>query len=507
MPILEVKEIVKHFGGVKALNGVSFDSEEGKITGLLGANGSGKSTLSKIVTGIYCADSGSIIYCGKKIAFHSPAESKRNGIAMVFQNLSLVSDLTVWQNISLGCEKKQGLFLDNETAKEKAKDILRNLSPDLDINRFVYQLSTSEMQIVEIAKALIDNPRLLILDEPTASLEKKQVELLFAYMKKLAAQKVSMVFTSHRMQEVMEICDRAFVFKNGCNVGFLDFEKDERSEERVVSMITGDSENGKNLTSIEEKSGTNENTPKEIFFEVQDLSFKNSLYHLNLGVAQGEILGIGGLSGQGQEELMLALAGNYKKIQSKKIRLGDKELSLKSPAIAVANGIFLVPGDRNKEGLFLAHSVFDNLVYPSFVFPRSPFLVRRGMLKHKNEGTIKDLSIVTESQDTIVSTLSGGNAQKIVLGKWMNFEVKLLLLSDPAKGVDIGAKEDMYRLIRRMAKEKKTCVILYASDAEELAKYCDRVLIMYEGRFVAELAGEDISESQIAATSMMGTKQ
>ncbi len=503
MFILEAKEIEKSFGGVKALNGVCFDSVKGKITGLLGANGSGKSTLSKIVTGVYRADKGSVFYDGQEISYRSPAESKKNGIAMVFQNLSLVSDLTVWQNISLGCEKRARLFLDNEAAKKRALDILEELSPGFDINKYVYQLSSGDMQIVEIAKALVDEPRLLILDEPTASLENKQAERLFKYMKKLAKQGVSMIFTSHRMQEVMDICDRVYVFKNGCNVGFLDFEKDERNTDTVVSMITGEKDKGNTVLKEKEKTACH----MKRRFEVSGLNYQKILRNIDFQVGEGEILGIGGLSGQGQEELMLALAGNYKKISAERILLNDKELRLQNPGEAVANGIFLVPGDRNREGLFLSHSVFDNLVYPSLAGRRGPWLVHKKALKRKNTKIIKELSVVTENQDTSVSTLSGGNAQKIVLGKWMNFPMKLLLLSDPAKGVDIGAKEDMYKLITQMAKEEGTSVILYASDADELARYCDRVLIMFEGKFVAELTDNEISEERIAEASMRGTEQ
>lgn len=503
MFILKVKNIEKNFGGVKALDGVCFDSVEGRITGLLGANGSGKSTLSKIITGVYRADRGSIFYCGQEIAYRSPAESKKNGIAMVFQNLSLVSDLTVWQNISLGCEKKKRMFLDNETARKRAQNILEELSPGFDINRYIYQLSSSEMQIVEIAKALIDEPKLLILDEPTASLENKQAERLFAYMKKLAKQGISMIFTSHRMQEVMNICDRVYVFKNGCNVGFLDFEKDERNTDIVVSMITGETNRGvREYQNSEKKTRSVKNR-----FSVSGLNYQSILHDINLHVDEGEVLGIGGLSGQGQEELMLALAGNYKKIVTAEIGLDGKKIQLQNPGQAVEQGIFLVPGDRNREGLFLSHSVFDNLVYPAFAKKKGPFFVNRKEFEKKNERIIRKLSVVTEDQDTSVSTLSGGNAQKIVLGKWMNFPMKLLLLSDPAKGVDIGAKEDMYRLIVQMAKENGTSVILYASDADELAKYCDRVLIMFEGKFVAELTGREISESRIAEASMRGAEQ
>ncbi|WP_066649865.1 sugar ABC transporter ATP-binding protein [Christensenella timonensis] len=500
MTVLEVKNIQKRFEGVVALDHVDFKCEAGRITGLLGANGSGKSTLSKIITGVYRADGGEIFYCGKKAAFSNPAESKKNGISMVFQNLSLVEDLTVWQNIALGCEKKKGLFLDNASAKEKAKALLDELSPGMDIDKYVYQLGPSEMQIVEIAKALIEEPKLLILDEPTASLEIEQVKRLFAYMRKLVKKDIALIFTSHRMKEVMEMCDTVSVFKNGRNVGSLDFEREERDSDAVVRMITGK----KKETQVCEKCPRI--LPEDKILEISDLNYTNRLKHISFNLKRGEILGIGGLSGQGQEELMLALAGNYPKPNVKEMRMDGEELKMKSPADAISKGIFLVPGDRNAEGLFLQHSVYDNFVYPKLAQKKHPLVIPEKKYREEGKETVKKLSVVAKDLNTRVATLSGGNAQKVVIGKWLTFDIKVLLLSDPAKGVDIGAKEDMYRFIQEMTQKDGASVVLYASDAEELIKYCDRVLIMFEGQFVAELCGDDIREDKIYAATMSGVK-
>ncbi len=356
------------------------------------------------------------------------------------------------------------------------------------------------MQIVEIAKALVDRPKLLILDEPTASLENDHVRRLFGYMRRLVEEGIAMIFTSHRMKEVMEICDMITVFKNGKNVGSMDFSTNERDEDAVVRMITGRTEG--------EKAGKAQKCerilPEDVMFEAEGLRYTGKLRDISLKVKKGEILGIGGLSGQGQEELMLALAGNYPKLKSGIFRLRGREIKLKKPSQAIENGIFLVPGDRNAEGLFLNHTVYENFVYPRLAKKTHKLLVPRKRYRQENEEIIEKLSIVTKDLDTRVRTLSGGNAQKIVIGKWLNFDINLLLLSDPAKGVDIGAKQDMYAFIREMTEKAGTSVVLYASDAEELAAYCDRVLIMFEGQVVAELCGGEVREDAIYDATMRG---
>lgn len=494
MALLEAKGIVKRFSGVLALDNVNFACEKGRITGLLGANGSGKSTLSKIITGVYHADKGEILYEGRPVRFANPKASKTGGISMIFQNLSLVEDLTVWQNIVLGCERRQGLYLDNKWAQKRSEDIMKQLWPKLDIYRMVYQLSPGEMQIVEIAKALICEPKLLIMDEPTAALEREQVQSLFAYMRRLARQDVGIIFTSHRMKEVMEICDNVIVFKNGRNVGGMDFVTDKRDEDAVVRLIAGDGERKKHQRLNRGASG-------EVMLTAEHIHLGRKLKDVSITLHKGEILGVGGLSGQGQEELMLALAGNYANLGGK-VTLMGKRIRLSRPSKAINHNIFLVPGDRNAEGLMLEHSVQENLDFPRLTRKgHSPFVSQRRNAKEDRK-IVDRLSIKTKALHSPVSTLSGGNAQKVVIGKWLNFPMNVLLLADPAKGVDVGAKHDMYALVRELSEKNGTSVILYASDTEELIEQCDRVLVMFEGRVVAELEGEHINEKEIYAATM-----
>ncbi|WP_369018144.1 sugar ABC transporter ATP-binding protein [Thermatribacter velox] len=496
MVILEAKGIKKYFGGVVALSNGNLKCRKGRITGLLGANGSGKSTLSKIIAGVYRADAGEIIYEGKAVHYRNPHEARQNGIALVFQNLSLVPDLTVWQNIVLGMEKNRGLFLENEEARALSRAILENLMPDLDIEKKVYQLSPSEMQVVEIAKAISSNPRLLILDEPTAALEQHEVKNLFEYMRKLANEGVAMIFTSHRLWEVMEICDDVTIFRNGEDVATIDFDKEEKDPDKIIGYITGETKKA----SVKVDHGTL-NGQVLLGAKIRPKSKNSVLKDIDLELRKGEILGIGGLAGQGQNELMYALAGSYPFVRCE-VRLEGRNFLLNKPGDAIQNGIVLVPGDRQREGLFLEHSVYENTVFPKFGLPDHPLFIPEKEYRTECEQIVDILSIKTPGLDAPVNTLSGGNQQKVVVGKWLSFDIKVLLLADPAKGVDVGAKRDLYEYIVKLAKDKGVGVILYASDNEELVEHCDRVLIMYEGEIVASLAGEEISDDAITAVSM-----
>lgn len=492
--ILEATGIKKCFGGVVALSNGNIRCKKGRITGLLGANGSGKSTISKVITGVYCADAGNIKFNGKTVSYRSPDEARKDGIAMVFQNLSLVRDLTVWQNIVLGAEKKAGLFLDNKMARSLSREIIDQLLPGLDINKMVCELGPGEMQIVEIAKAISAEPKLIIFDEPTAALEQAQVKSLFDYMHKLAEKGVSMIFTSHRLWEVMEVCDDVIIFRNGENVGYVDFEKDGKDLAKIIGYITGEVQRAK-------APRNNHTIGQEVVLDIKNMNYGKFLKDVSFELKKGEILGVGGLAGQGQQELLLALAGNYDRIRCIS-EINGRRIKLTKPVNAIRNGILLVPGDRQLEGLFLKHTVFNNIIFPRLGLKGQPLFIPRKKYRKECAGIIDALNIKTKNLEMPVNTLSGGNQQKVVVGKWLPFGAKVLLLADPAKGVDIGAKRDLYDYIINMVKEKEMSVILYASDNEELIEYCDRLMIMYEGQIVASLTGDDIKEDTIIAVSM-----
>ena len=492
--VLEATGIKKRFGGVVALSNGNLVCTQGRITGLLGANGSGKSTMSKIISGVYSADAGEIKYGGRSVRYRSPNEARQDRIAMVYQNLSLVGDLTIWQNIVLCKEEKKGLFLNDITAKDRAKEIVNQLLPGLDIRKMVHQLHPGEMQIVEIAKAISAAPRLLILDEPTAALEQAQVKSLFRYLRALVEREVAIIFTSHRLWEVMEICDDVTIFRNGENVGNIDFQKEGKDPERIIGLITGEVKKARITSERQTLFG-------ETLLSIRNLNYGNFLQNVNFELRKGEILGIGGLAGQGQHELMLALAGNYPGA-SCQAELNGRKIRLNKPASAIRNNLLLVPGDREQEGLFLNHSVFTNMIFPKLGLKRQPLFTPSKKYRMECAEVVEMLSIITYNLDMPVRTLSGGNQQKVVVGKWLPFQTNVLLLADPAKGVDVGAKRDLYEYILRQVEEKRMGVILYASDNEELIEYCDRLLIMYEGQVVATLEGDDINEDKIIAASL-----
>jgi ribose transport system ATP-binding protein len=494
MKVLEAVGIRKHFGGVVALSNGNLLCEEGRITGLLGANGSGKSTMSKIIAGVYGADAGEIRYAGRPVRHRSPNEARQHGIAMVYQNLSLVADLSVWQNIVLGGEKNRGLFLNDDVARSLAKEIVDQLLPGLDIRRAVHELNPGEMQIVEIAKAISASPRLLILDEPTAALELAQVRSLFRYLRALAERGVAIVFTSHRLWEVMEICDEVTIFRNGENVGGIDFARDGKDPQKIVGYITGEAQKA---VAARLRGGTT----GEAVLRIRNLNLGNRLKNVSFELRRGEILGIGGLAGQGQHELMLALAGSYPGLECT-AELSGRRIRLNRPANAIRNSMLLVPGDRQLEGLFLNHSLFTNIVFPKLGLRRQPLFTPRRKYRRECAEAIDMLSIKAHSLDMPVNALSGGNQQKVVVGKWLSFRANVLLLADPAKGVDVGAKRDLYEYILKQVRESQMSVILYASDNEELIQYCDRLLIMYEGQIVASLEGDQITDDAIVSISM-----
>ena len=491
--ILETKSIKKSFGGVKALVDGTFSCAQGEIVGLLGANGSGKTTFSKVIMGLLDSDGGEILVKGEPVHFRAPMDAMRKGIVMVHQQLSLIPDLTVWENINIGHEPKTGSgFLDDKVARAKAIQVVEMLCPGLSLDRKVKTLLPSEQQLVEIAKALSKGGQLLILDEPTAALEQTQVNRLFEILRELKAQGTTIIFISHRLGEVLEICDYVVVFRNGANVGTVKFARDGKDEDRIVSLITGKEETGKQSSALTRPRF------EELRLEVKDLS-AGPLHAIDFVIHKGEIIGIGGLQGQGQEELLLVLSGLIHADKGE-IKIDGKSMKFKHPSDAIRNGVVLVPGDRQKEGLFLNHSLFMNLIYARFGL-KGDWLIPFKKYRDESRNVVSSLSIKTESIETELQNLSGGNQQKVVVGKWLPLNPHVLLLSDPAKGVDVQAKKELYELVRNLARQA-TSVILYASDNEELVSHCDRVFVLYEGRIVEELFGEKLTEDNLVAASL-----
>lgn len=502
MTILEAKHLKKTFDGVRALNDANFSLRKGEICGLVGANGSGKTTFARIISGLLIPDGGELFLYDAPVNLKSHLKAEEYKLAMVHQNLSLVSEMTIWENITLGREEtgKFG-FVKNNQAMMIAQHALDQLGVRLSIYEKVVNIAPDEKQLVEIAKALTKQANILILDEPTASLGFQQVKDLFTTINALKQQGVSIIFISHRIWEITKICDRLVVFRNGETVGELDFETQERDEQLIIPLITGQS------GALEDTRGKEERTQHALHLqkadyalEVTNLSLHRKLHEISFSVKKGEILGIGGLQGQGQEELLLILAGFLRR-SSGTIAIQGKPLKIKHTRHAIREGMVLVPGDRQKEGLFLLHTVFTNLTYPRVAMHKGTLFLPLEKLKKEVDKLIQTISLSPSDPKMMISHLSGGNQQKVVVGKWLALSPKILLLSDPTKGVDVGTRSHLYAMIAELAAQG-TSVILYASDNEELIAHCDRILIMFEGRIVDEIGGEEISEDRIIASSL-----
>ncbi len=493
--LFEARNISKYFGGVTALSDGNLKIYSGRICGLLGANGSGKSTISKIINGIYQPSGGELLYRGEHVEINSPAAAAAMNIAMIHQHLSLVPELTVWQNICLGIEKRgRAGFMDDPESKKAAEAVLREFSEEIDLEAQVKNLSPAEKQLVEIAKAFIKEPEILILDEPTAALEQEEVKKLFAVLSRFK-DRMAMIFISHRMWEVFQICDYITVFKDGKSVGDIDFAVETKDEKRIVSMITGDDEGCEEREILPACERV-----KDTQFEVKGLELKGMLHDINLSIKEGEILGISGLQGQGQEELLLALAG-YLQCSGGSFHFKGNEIKIRHPKNAISSGIVLVPGDRNEEGLFTQHDINTNLVFPQFSGRSHRGLLDSASIRQESIAVMKKLSVAAHNENQKVSELSGGNQQKVVVGKWLALKPRVLLLSDPAKGVDVHAKEELYNVVRELA-ETGTSVILFASDNTELISICDRICVMFEGRIVQDLENDCLTDQVLVTHAL-----
>jgi len=501
MNILEAKHIKKTFSGVVALTDANLNLEEGEVCGLVGANGSGKTTFARVISGLLMPDGGDLNIYGSKVNFKSHLDDEKFKMAMVHQNLSLVPEMTVWENIDLGREGIDRFgFLEKSKAIEKARKMINDLSASISIYEKVLNLSPAEKQLVEIAKALSKKPKILILDEPTASLGFNQVEKLFGIIEGLKRESVSVIFISHRIWEVTKICDRLVTLRDGKTVGIIDFGKQRRDERLIIPLITGTKAD---LSYAETKKGKKK--PLKSFkvvdnsLEVENIFLKGKLKNISFKIGKGEVVGLGGLQGQGQEEILLILSGFLRNSYGK-IKIDGKYVNIKCPRDAIRKGMFLVPGDKQKEGLFLPHSVFANLVYPKLSLKNQKFILPLRKLKKEADEVIDMISLVPADQNMIASNLSGGNQQKIVVGKWLSLSPKILLLNDPTKGVDVETRRTFYKIISDLT-QKGTSVFLYASDNEELISNCDRVFIIFEGSIVDEICGESICEERIVASS------
>ena len=498
MESFEAHHFRKAFGAVIALREANFSFKGPKVCGLVGANGSGKTTFARLCAGLVKKDDGEFVIDGRKATINSPGDARNYGIVLAHQNLSLIPDLTVWENISLGNERRtQGIFLNNKHAKDVATEILNDLvDGEIPIDAKVATLSPAQKQMVEIAKALSKDPKMLILDEPTAALEYNHVEQLFKKVEELRANGVSIIFISHRLWEITRICDVVIAFRNGETVGELDFEIQPRDEKLIVPLVAGEEGYSADFDRKEQRDLSD----AEVVYELEQVDYRSTLKGINLSVKKGEVLGIGGLHGQGQEELIMLVAGELSPSRGR-VRLEGKHLRAKHPRDAIRNGIYLVPGDRLEEGLLTLHDIFENTVFPRFCLKQDGPILNFKELFSITDDMIEKTELRPPDRKMIVNNLSGGNQQKVVFGRWLQFLPKVLLLNDPAKGIDIQAKDTLYRLVHELA-DLGTSVILYASSNEELITNCNRVLIMFEGEIAEEILYDDLTDENLVRSSL-----
>lgn len=493
---LSARNIVKHYGGVVALSDGNLEVRAREVVALIGANGSGKSTMSKVINGVVVLDGGQLLLDDKPVNFPSPQAAKKMGIATVFQELSLIPQMTVAENIWLTREPlNQFGAVDRKTVHGRTENLLAlfegTYKTDLRPDAPVGSLPPDEKQIIEILKAISFDPWMVLLDEATASLDSRQVERLFELVRQWKEQGKAIVFVSHRMEEIFRIADKFSVLRNGKTVGAGNM-KDINEKELVKLMIEKESV----FSYSRGESRADKKAEKEICMEVENLR-TDVLRGVSFKARQGELVGIGGLRGQGQRDLLLSLFGDIP--YSGVVRLFGNEIRFKHPREAMEKGLALVPGDRAKEGLLYIRSILENLMLPSWKQYGFPLKITKAKSDATQVGA--NLNLKMAGLQEPVSSLSGGNAQKVVIGKWLMRKPQVLLLDDPTRGVDVGTKAEFYTLLTKLCDEGRT-ILFYSSDDEELIGLCDRVLVLHDGGIVAELAGQSLTKEKLIAASL-----
>jgi ribose transport system ATP-binding protein len=485
-PLLEVSGIGKSFPGVRALHEVSFAVGEGEVVAVLGENGAGKSTLMKILAGVQLPDSGTIRLDGKEIEIRSVEEGLSHGIALIHQELNLATNLTIGANLFLGREPTRFGLIDEKEIASRSREFLDRVGLDLSPATLVGDLPIGRQQLVEIAKALTTNARVLIMDEPTSSLSLQETERLFEVVKDLRSGGVSIIYISHRLGEVIELADRVVVLRDGENAG--DLERGEITHDAMVSLMVG--------RDLSQFYAHTPETPGDVVLSVSGLRTPAHPGHeLNFEVRAGEIVGLAGLVGAGRTELLTTLFGITPAVQGR-IAVAGEEKRITGPRAAIAAGIALVPEDRKQQGLIIDMAVADNMSLASLGRDQ-----RAGFLNFEAEKTIAEemtakLRIKTPSSRQIVRFLSGGNQQKVVLGKWLAMKPGILLLDEPTRGIDIGAKREIYALMEELSGEG-VAILFASSEMEEVIGMSDRVLVMHEGALAGELPRAELSEESI----------
>lgn len=486
--VLKAENLTKSFPGVLAVDDVSFTLERGEILALVGENGAGKTTLTQVLGGAHIPDSGNIILDGQPVVFHSPEDAIHAGISMVFQELSLVGSLSVAENVFAN-RQPVGQFNNirwNDLYRD-TEDFLNRFELDLDPKGLIKRLSMGDQQILEILKAISTNPKVLILDEPTSSLTEAETAYLFQNIRKLQDQGMSFIYITHKLSEIFQIASRVIVLRDGKYVGSK--KVDEATESDLVSMMVG-----RQITDL--YSTVSKTAASAEYFKVEDLSRKGSFENITFSLRRGEILGLAGLVGAGRTEACRAIFGIDPK-DTGRIFLNGKELKINAPEDAIHKKLAYLTEDRKAEGLFLGMPIRENVIAPSLrgFTSRIDFLNRRQINRFAEEEVAK-FSIATPSIMKEVLTLSGGNQQKVLVAMWMGIRPEVIIFDEPTRGVDVGARAEIYQKLREFAAEG-TGIVMISSDLPELIGMCDRILVMHDGRIKGEVQREDFTEELI----------
>jgi len=493
---VEMTDITKSFNGVPVLRQVGFDLEIGEVHALAGENGAGKSTLMKILQGVYQRDSGEVRVLGELATLTDTFAARAAGIGMVFQEFSLVPTLTVWQNIYLTAEPMGKLgFIDDATARQKAKAIFEDMGVVVDVTAPLENLPTALWQLTEIAKALAQNARVLIMDEPTASLAKHETSALFELIERLKARGISIIYISHRMDEVYRVADRITVLRDGQNA--LTAKLSDVTPAQIVEAIVGRKMSG-NLT-YEDRT---DEISKDVVLSVSGLASGSRLSDVSFELHRGEILGLAGLMGSGRTELVNTLFG-VDRASAGRIEIDGKVVSIRNPGQAIANGLALIPEDRREQGLVLDHSVEENLTLPLLGGLKVGPLLSAGKIVARAREMISTFSIKVADQKMPVTKLSGGNQQKVVIGKWLGTNPSILMMDEPTAGVDIGTKQEILAMVRDIAKQGKA-VILISSELPELLSVSDRILVLRDGEVARNLSRSEIPSEEFLQLAVQG---
>jgi len=484
--VLKMENITKTFPGVIALEDVSIELYKGEVLGILGENGAGKSTLIKILAGNYIKDSGSIFVNGEKFEIKNPSEAMASGIRVIYQELNTLNNLTVAENIFIGEQLVKGPFkiVDWKAMTKKAAEILDSLNVSLDPNSVIGDLSISEKQIVEIAKAISKDAKILVMDEPTAALSEEETQSLFKIIATLKLRGVSIIYISHRLKEIFQITDRVVVLRDGKKVQSIK-TKDTSANELVALMVGRD---------IKEMYPKREVPIGDAVMEVKNL-YAEGFADISFTLKKGEILGIFGLLGSGRTSLVKALFG-ANKVKSGEIIINNAKINVKSPRIARDEKMGLVPLDRKVEGLALHMGVKENITLANIDDLGKGFLLKRNIENVKARKWIEEMGIKTPTIDQEVNSLSGGNQQKVVLAKWLESGSKIIILNEPTRGIDVGAKIEIYKLMQNLC-EKGSAIIMISSELPEILSIADRILVMSKGKITAQYSRREASEENL----------